>query len=461
MEVPWDEAADGPMPEWMRPKAWYLPEMESIESPDGDFYLPFNKGGFCPIELDILLNERYRVIAFAGHGSFAMVWVAIDEKHRPEDSSPKYVAIKVSRGLNSAEEAQRSNEEASLRRLMKGRAGDAPGSRHIVQLLDAFDIESPNGIHRCLVLEQAGSPLVALDGVARFSEMIKIFRQCAAAVEYMHSMGVVHGAGLEIHPTITLRKAFIGAKRGVNTHIYNTPPELIEDEEATCKADIWSLGCILWHLWFGCHLMENYVVVVDHKDDAYGHQRSFLDCTRSERKENLVAYVDGLYGDSSAKKPAFDALLELILDCTEPNPDDRPTAHEIVSSKIWEEKVLPTIGDTSKDSPDETTGAAQPSEAAASASDQAMPESEVLVASQNGDFGGDAVASEIVTAVSGSSETHKSNAEPVSNAHAAVAATSEEASDRSLSNPQEKMWKLWWPFSIVQDWFRALWNWRK
>lgn len=22
--------------------------------------------------------------------------------------------------------------------------------------------------------------------------------------------------------------------------------------------------------------MENYVVVVDHKDDAYGHQRSFL-----------------------------------------------------------------------------------------------------------------------------------------------------------------------------------------
>lgn len=193
MEVPWDEAADGPMPEWMRPKAWYLPEMESIESPDGDFYLPFNKGGFCPIELDILLNERYRVIAFAGHGSFAMVWVAIDEKHRPEDSSPKYVAIKVSRGLNSAEEAQRSNEEASLRRLMKGRAGDAPGSRHIVQLLDAFDIESPNGIHRCLVLEQAGSPLVALDGVARFSEMINIFRQCAAGVEYMHSMGVVHG----------------------------------------------------------------------------------------------------------------------------------------------------------------------------------------------------------------------------------------------------------------------------
>lgn len=39
--------------------------------------------------------------------------------------------------------------------------------------------------------------------------------------------------------------AFIGAKRGVNTHIYNTPPELIEDEEATCKADIWSLGCIV------------------------------------------------------------------------------------------------------------------------------------------------------------------------------------------------------------------------
>lgn len=82
MEVPWDEAEDGPMPEWMKPKAWYLPEIGCVKSPDGDYYVPYNKGGACPIDLGMLLNERYRVAAFAGIGGYAMVWLAIDEKYR-------------------------------------------------------------------------------------------------------------------------------------------------------------------------------------------------------------------------------------------------------------------------------------------------------------------------------------------------------------------------------------------
>ncbi|TLS22085.1 uncharacterized protein PpBr36_09516 [Pyricularia pennisetigena] len=508
MEVPWDEEADGPMPEWMRPKAWYLPEMGSIESPDGDFYLPFNKGGFCPIELDVLLHERYRVIAFAGNGSFAMVWVAVDEKHRPGDSSPKYVAIKVSRGVDSAEEAQHSNEEASLRRLMQGRADDAPGSRHIIRLLDAFNVESPNGIHRCLVLEQAGSALSALDGVAQFNDMINIFRQCATAVEYMHSMGVVHGdldvsnivasvpdcSGLALddfysrfgdpsydHPKkrffdeehqsvgdirlIDFGESFMGAKRGVNTHSHNTPPEIIEDEEATCKSDIWSLGCILWHLWFGCHLMGNYVGIVDpDKNDQYGHQRSFLNCTRSERKENLVAYVDDLYGDDSAKKPAFDALLELILNCTEPSPDDRPTAQEIVSSRIWEEKVLSVTSQTSEDSTDEHTGAEEPFKGAELASRQTMAETDPRERSQNEGTNGDTAALGPAITHSNSPEAPKISSKPVGDAPTAVADVTNvqenaQENDGSSTNSQKK-WRLWWPLSIVQDWFWALWNWR-
>ncbi|TLD22251.1 hypothetical protein PspLS_08258 [Pyricularia sp. CBS 133598] len=272
------------MLEWMKPKAWYLPEIERIKSPDGDFYLPFNKGGFCPIELDVLLNERYRVIAFAGNDSFAMVWVAIDEKQMS--------------GGSPFDEEHQSVED--------------------IRLID-------------------------------FGE------------------------------------SFVGAKRGINTHSYNTPPELIEDEEATCKADVWSLGYILWHLWF--------------------------DCSQSERKEKLVAYVDEFYGDGSAKKPAFDALLDLILDCIEPNPDDPPTAHDIVSSRIWEEKMLPAISETSEDSPDDPTGAEQPFEETESAFDQTMPESDVLVPSQNEDLGGDASASRIVTVVSDSPEAPKSSAE--------------------------------------------------
>ncbi|KAL5937059.1 hypothetical protein ACKVV1_010519 [Pyricularia oryzae] len=507
MEVPWDEAEDGPMPEWMKPKAWYLPEIGCVKSPDGDYYVPYNKGGACPIDLGMLLNERYRVAAFAGIGGYAMVWLAIDEKYRPGQQSPKYVAIKILRGSASADEALRTSEEASLRRLMEGRKDGAPGSNHIIQLLDAFTFESPNGHHRCLVLEQAGQTFAVFFGSSQFGQMIDIFRQCAAAVAYMHSMGIIHGdldvsnvvasvpdcsalgedeyysrfGDLETdHPKkkvfddehqsigdirlIDFGESFTGAKRGVNTHRYNTPPEIIKDEEATYKADIWSLGCMLWHLWFGSPLMHNHMGPMGMDDEEEANiQRAFLDLlalTRAERKEILANDVEDLYGHGSANEPDLDALLELILDCTQLNPEDRPTANEIVSSRIWEEKVLPAISGTTKNSPDGPTGAAQPSREAESASRQTITEVDVLERSQNEDLGADAAASGTATPHSNSPEAPQSSAEPVCTAPAAVAAANAEDNDKCVSNPQEKKWKLWWPLSIVQDWFRALWNWR-
>ena len=145
-------------------------------------------------------------------GGFAMAWLAIDLAPRLMCSRkctghvplikgsfplqfPKYVAIKVLHGAEKRDDEYSRNEELCLRKLMQGRQRDSLGRRNIIEFFEAFDIESPNGIHRCLVLEVAGLRLSELADLSRygFYDRVYLFRQCVQAVEYLHSMGISHG----------------------------------------------------------------------------------------------------------------------------------------------------------------------------------------------------------------------------------------------------------------------------
>lgn len=83
---------------------------------------------------------------------------------------------------------------------MEGRDHDCPGRRNIIELFAAFDMESANGTHRCLVLELAASDVATLIQCApyTFLDRLYLFRQCVEAVEYLHSLGISHG-GKHIH----------------------------------------------------------------------------------------------------------------------------------------------------------------------------------------------------------------------------------------------------------------------
>ena len=62
----------------------------------------------------------------------------------------KYVAIKVS---ISKSENDGGNREAQI---LKKLAASHPSPQHIMRMLDDFNLEGPNGIHKCLVLELLG-----------------------------------------------------------------------------------------------------------------------------------------------------------------------------------------------------------------------------------------------------------------------------------------------------------------
>ena len=99
----------------------------------------------------------------------------------------------------TADRTNQSRELHSLRALAEHSKGN-PGSKHIVQLLDDFFHEGPNGCHQCLVFELLG-PTVNIevddyyeDGERLDTEtLLKISTQLLQAVTFMHEAGYAHG----------------------------------------------------------------------------------------------------------------------------------------------------------------------------------------------------------------------------------------------------------------------------
>ena len=87
------------------------------------------------------------------------------------------------------------DEGSILRRLNDGPEED-PGKRHIVELLDQFEVSGPNGHHQCIVTEALGPWLrrgVKHEPLSP-KQSWRVARQLVEATCYMHSMNIVHGS---------------------------------------------------------------------------------------------------------------------------------------------------------------------------------------------------------------------------------------------------------------------------
>jgi serine/threonine-protein kinase SRPK3 len=106
----------------------------------------------------------------------------------------EYVALKVS----VAEFHERSRELGVLRTLAGLNSGEA-GSQHVLQLLDHFHIEGPNGKHECLVLEFLGPSVTDVLDVRFNDERLPgtlartIAQQALVGLAYLHKHNIGHG----------------------------------------------------------------------------------------------------------------------------------------------------------------------------------------------------------------------------------------------------------------------------
>lgn len=113
----------------------------------------------------------------------------------------QWVSLKIS----TAERTDQSRELRSLRKLSELSKGSLR-SEHIVQLLDDFLHEGPNGRHQCLVFELLGPTVDVMlydyysDGERLDTEdLLKMATQLLQAVAFIHEAGYAHGGIPHFH----------------------------------------------------------------------------------------------------------------------------------------------------------------------------------------------------------------------------------------------------------------------
>ncbi|KAL8833890.1 MAG: hypothetical protein Q9170_004037 [Blastenia crenularia] len=118
-----------------------------------------------------------------------------------------------------------------------------PGKMHIVELLDHFDLEGPNGVHQCLVTNGLGPCLLPGSLEPELTDLGNIWsvaKQLVQAAAYMHTVGIVHGGE---------SKAFFDPNgKFSEADLSYRAPELVFESQLSSSADIWSLGCSIAEL---------------------------------------------------------------------------------------------------------------------------------------------------------------------------------------------------------------------
>lgn len=99
-------------------------------------------------------KNQYLVVRKLGWGHFSTVWLAWDSLNS------RHVAIKIVR--SSANYSEAAMDEIKLLETVNSKDELHGGKKHIVQLLDHFVHEGPNGKHVCMIFEVLGENMLNL-----------------------------------------------------------------------------------------------------------------------------------------------------------------------------------------------------------------------------------------------------------------------------------------------------------
>ncbi|PWY92146.1 kinase-like protein [Aspergillus heteromorphus CBS 117.55] len=156
----------------------WIRDVETLEN--------YEPGGYHPIMVGKMLHGRYYIADKLGHGEYSTVWLAHDTHLK------RYVALKV----NMASTIPR--EPKVLRALSASPDPSSPehtGHGLVSDLLDEFEVQGPNGTHRCYTVTLAACSL--RDTLFNCFFPLEIARALSYgltwAVAHIHSRGYVHG----------------------------------------------------------------------------------------------------------------------------------------------------------------------------------------------------------------------------------------------------------------------------
>jgi fused-like protein len=195
--------------------------------------------------------EDYHIIELIGEGGFGKVYRA------RRKATGLVVAMKfiIKKGKNEKELRSLRQEIDILTSL---------DHDNIVMLLDAFETQT----EFVVVMEYAKGELFEVledDRNLPEEEVRNIAKQLVRALQYLHSKRIIHRdmkpQNILVGRNGTVKLADFGFARAMScntmvlTSIKGTPlymaPELVQEQSYTHTADLWSLGCILYELYYG------------------------------------------------------------------------------------------------------------------------------------------------------------------------------------------------------------------
>lgn len=129
-------------------------EEEILGSDDDEQEAPqdYCKGGYHPVKIGDLFNNRYNVIRKLGWGHFSTVWLCWDLTKK------MFVALKVVKSASHYTET--ALDEIKLLKCVRESDSSDPLRERTVMLLDDFKIHGVNGTHVCMVFEVLGHNLL-------------------------------------------------------------------------------------------------------------------------------------------------------------------------------------------------------------------------------------------------------------------------------------------------------------
>lgn len=167
---------------------------ETIEDEDDDFYSSdeeeqedssdYCKGGYHPVKIGDVFQNRYRVTRKLGWGHFSTVWLCWDFVAR------QFVALKVVKSASHFTDT--ALDEIILLKTVRDADPSDPKRNKTVQLLNDFKISGINGTHVCMVFEVLGHNLLKLiiksnyRGIPR-ANVKSIIRQVLEGLDYLHT----------------------------------------------------------------------------------------------------------------------------------------------------------------------------------------------------------------------------------------------------------------------------------
>jgi len=150
----------------------------------------YRPGGYHPVAIGDVFQDKYRVLNKLGNGVYATVWLV------ENTITGRFASLKIIVADTSA-----SSELDVVRRIKENQATAAsPGSEYVMEIFDEFLLEGPNGVHQCIVSELLGPSIQQPDLEEIFPEdcfpidMAK--KMCAQIVQglaHLHRCKVVHG----------------------------------------------------------------------------------------------------------------------------------------------------------------------------------------------------------------------------------------------------------------------------